>query len=225
MRLIIIQILCVLGFKKAIQDYAYQHQSKEYKQHMTFAFVDSKGRKYFYFKDLKYMPLAMLEQVEELQAQIGMKIKQKDLDEWCAAMQSLLNGNSPNKITEAGYLLGALQERRQLLADPVLLMHLACTLYVREDEMMNGVYTYSEELHSEKVAQLTEDKKSGGALFDFFAQAGLTGYLPSASFTAPDFEKFCNSMTKQMAAFNNLLGEISTLRSGQSKGVKRPVAA
>ena len=221
MRSIIIQILCVFGFKKAIQDYAYQHQSKEYKQHMHFAFVDSNGKKYFYFKDLKYMPLAMLEQVEELQAQIAMKIKQKDLDEWVDAMKKLLNGTSPNKITEAGYLLHALEERRTLLADPVLLMNLACVLYVREDEMMNSVYTYSEELHAEKVTQLTKDKTKGGSLFDFFAQAGLTGYLPSASFTTQDFAKFCKLMKMEMELFNNLLGEISTSKSAPLKGARR----
>ncbi|HWB64862.1 MAG TPA: hypothetical protein VG603_15200 [Chitinophagales bacterium] len=199
-----IRFLAFIGFKKAINDYVYAHQSKTYREYLEFAFVDSKGKKYYRFNDLKNMPLALLEQLTILQLEIESRIKGPDLDEWIAHCKSIVSSGSKTAIADIGHMLGALEERRTVLLDPVLLMEVAALLYIREDEEPTS---YNKDLHREKFIQFNEDKKD--VLYDFFVSAGLSRYIPSASFTPQSWNQFLKNQQQQIKMFNDLLGRLS----------------
>ncbi|HWB62976.1 MAG TPA: hypothetical protein VG603_05640 [Chitinophagales bacterium] len=207
MRNLIIRLLAAVGFKKAIGDYVYAHQSKTYREYLEFAFVDSKGKKYYRFNDLKNMPLALLEQLTILQLEIESRIKGPDLDEWIAHCKAIVSSGSRTAVADVGHMLGALEERRTVLLDPVLMLEVAALLYIREDE---DPTVYNKDLHREKFIQLNEDQKN--TLYDFFVSAGLSRYFPSAGFTPQNWQKFLESQMGQIEAFTVLLGKIGTLK-------------
>lgn len=203
-----INFLAKVGFKQAIHDYCFSHQSKTYKENMEFAFTDSQNRKYFYFPDLKRLPLPLLEKLNELQEQLNSKIPGRDLDSWIKKVEEVLNGSSANKITDTGYWLGVLKDRRSILFDPTLLTEIAALLYIREDE---NPCVYNKELHKEKFELLWKDSQQGMKLYDFFQQAGLKGYLPSGVITPQNWEQYLQESMAKIEAFNSAVTRISTL--------------
>lgn len=204
----LINYLAKVGFKEAIHDYCFSHQSKTYKDNMEFIFTDSENRKYFYFPDLKNMPLPLLEKLNELQEQLNSKIPGRDLDSWVEAITKSLNGNSTTKLTDAGYWLGVLKDRRSILFDPTLLTEIAALLYIREDE---NPCVYNKELHKEKFELLWKDSQQGMKLYDFFQQAGLKGYIPSGTITPANWEQYLQESMAKIEAFNSAVTRISTL--------------
>ena len=203
-----IRLLAAIGFKKALTDYVYQHQSKSYKEYLEFAFADSNGKKYYRFNALENMPLTLLEQLTILQMKVESRIKGTDLDEWIKASKKVISDKSPSAISDLGYMLGALEERRKLLFDPVLMMEIAALLYIREDE---NPALYSKDLHREKFIQFEKDK--AGGLYDFFQSAGLSKYMPSISFTPLEWEVFLRNQLNQIKNFKETIGKIGTLKS------------
>lgn len=177
---------------------------------MEFAFVDSENRKYFYFPDLKKIPLPLLEKLNELQEQLNSKIPGRDLDSWVSKIEEVLNGNSPTKITDVGYWIGTLKDRRSILFDPTLLTEIAALLYIREDE---NPCVYNKELHKEKFELLWKDSQQGSKLYDFFQQAGLRGYLPSGNITQVNWEQYLQESMAKIEAFNSAVTRISMLGS------------
>lgn len=207
---LLINYLAKVGFKDAIQDYCYSHQSKSYKENMTFVFTDSLNRKYFYFPDLKKMPLPLLEKLNELQEQLNAKIPGRDLDSWIKKVEEALNGRSETKITDVGYWLGVLKERRSILFDPTILMEIAALLYIREDE---NPCVYNKELHKEKFELLWKDSQEGNKLYDFFQQAGLKGYIPSENITQENWQEYLTQVMEKIKEFNSAVTRISMLGS------------
>ncbi len=210
----IINLLAKLGFKEAIHEYCYSHQSKTYKDNMELAFVDSKNRKYFYFPELKHMPLPLLEKLNELQAQLNSKVPGADLDLWMANVEKVLNSDSKTKITDVSYWLGALKERRTVLYDPTILTEIAALLYIREDE---NPCVYNKERHKEKFEMLWKDSQDGMKLYDFFQQAGLKGYIPSGSITQTNWSEYLQESMNKIEKFNSAVTRISMLGSEFAK--------
>jgi hypothetical protein len=209
----LISLLARFGFKQAIHNYCFTHQSKTYHQNMQVAFVDSQNRRYFYFPDLKQLPLPLLEKLNELQEQLNCKLPGRDLDAWLAKVEEVLNGNSQTKITELGYWLGVLKDRKEILFDPTLLTEIAALLYIREDE---NPAVYNEQIHKEKFNLLWADSQKGGALYDFFQQAGLSRYIPSQSITAENWQQSLTEIMEKINKFNSTLTQISTFASASA---------
>lgn len=207
MKKALINFLAKSGFKEAIHDYCYSHQSKTYKENMEFAFVDSQNRRYFYFPDLKKMPLPLLEKLNELQEQLSSKIPGRDLDAWVGKVEEVLNSNSNTKLTDVGYWIGVLKDRRAMLFDPTILTEIAALLYIREDE---NPCVYNKEIHKEKFQLLWNDSQEGGKLYDFFQQAGMRGYLPSEASTPQDYQRFLQDSLERIERFNLAVTRIST---------------
>ena len=206
----IINLLAKVGFKDAIHDYCHVHQSKSYKENMELAFVDSQGRKYFYFPDLKKMPIPLLEKLNELQEQLNCKVPGRDLDSWILKVEEVLNGNSKTKLTDVAYWLGVLKDRRTILFDPTILMEIAALLYIREDE---NPCVYNKELHKEKFTLLWQDSQQGAKLYDFFQQAGLNAYIPFRNITPIDYQKYLAESKEKIERFNSALSRISMFAS------------
>jgi len=206
----LINYLAKVGFKDAIHDYCFSHQSKSYKDNMEFIFTDSLNRKYFYFPDLKNMPLPLLEKLNELQEQLNSKVPGRDLDSWMQSVEKVLNSNSNTKVTDVGYWIGVLKDRRSILFDPTILTEIAALLYIREDE---NPCVYNKELHKEKFEMLWKDSQQGMKLYDFFQQAGLRGYIPSGNITPVNWEQYLQESMAKIEAFNSAVTQISTLGS------------
>ncbi len=209
----LIAFLARIGFKQAIHNYCFTHQSKTYHQNMQVAFVDSQNRRYFYFPDLKQLPLPLLEKLNELQEQLNCKLPGRDLDAWLAKVEEVLNSNSQTKLTELGYWLGVLKDRKAILFDPTLLTEIAALLYIREDE---NPAVYNEQIHKEKFNLLWADSQKGGALYDFFQQAGLSRYIPSQSITAENWQQSLAEIMEKINKFNSTLTQISTYASASA---------
>ncbi len=204
-----IRFLAWIGFKDAIQDYVFSHQSKTYKENLELAFMDSSGLKYYYFPDMRKMPLALLEKLNELQEQMRCKIPGRDLDTWITKVEDVINSKQP-KMTDVAYWLGALKDRRGILFDPTILTEIAALLYIREDE---NPCVYNQALHKEKFEILWRDSQSGAKLYDFFQQAGLKGYIPSENITQANWQEYLTEIQGKIGAFNSAVTRISTLGS------------
>ncbi len=187
-------------------------KGKTYKENMEYAFTDSKGKRYFYFPDIKKLPLPLFEKLNELQTQLDARIPGPDLDKWVAAIEALVNSDASSKKirTEIGYWIGVLKERRQLLFEPTILMEIAGLLYIREDE---NPAVYTVEIHKEKVAQFLADSKEGELLYDFFQHAGLSRYIPSQSITRENWKEYFQTMTAKVELFNQQTLRASALWS------------
>ncbi len=206
-----IRFLARIGFKQAIQNYVYSHQGSTYKQNLEFAFIDSAGRKYYYFPDMKKLPLPLLEKLNELQEQMACKIPGRDLDAWINRVEEVLNEGG--KMTDVAYWLGVLKERRNLLFEPSVLTEIAALLYIREDENPS---VYNQSLHKEKFEMLWADSRKGGKLYDFFQQAGLSHYIPSENITATNWSEYLTAIERKIEQFNSAISQIST--SGSASG-------
>lgn len=205
---LIIRALARIGFKQAIQNYCYQHQSKSYKDNLTYSFTDSKRQKYYFWKSLNDIPLCIMEKLTELQEQQKSKMPGADLDAWIEAVEKELNGDGQNKLTRFGYWLEMLKVRRQILFEPTVMMEICALLNVREDE---NPLVYNAELHKEKFEQITADAVKGGALYDFFQQAGLSSYVPSENITRENLQEYLTPIMEKVNDFNSALMRISTL--------------
>jgi len=210
MKVFFLNILALIGWRDAIGKVAYTHQSKTYKDNLKFAFKDTLGRSYFYFPKMEDIPLPLFEKLNELQEQMRCKVPSKDLDIWIKKVKEVLNGNGKTKVTDFGYWLGVLEERRTILFDPMILTEIAALLYIREDE--NPCF-YNEALHKEKFEMIWKDSKEGNYLYDFFVNAGLTAYIPSGSVTRENWSQFLEQSTTKIQAFKSAITRISTYAS------------
>ena len=158
------------SFKRAIIDYAFGTQSKNYRENLEVAFYDSNRVVYYRYSDYKKMPIKRLEQITKMQEVIkeGMKRgKGTYLAEWIETGKLTIEKSKSPKADFAK-LLYALEERSKLF-DENLLIELAALTYIREDENPNE---FSEAMHQEKINQIKKDLKSkAGGLYDFFQQA------------------------------------------------------
>jgi hypothetical protein len=199
----LIAFLAFIGFRKAINEYALSHKSGGYKEHLVYAFSDSNGRRYFRFDNMKNMPLALLEKLNELQDQMTCKMPSKDLDRWVECVENVLNNDkNKNKVTDFGYWLGQLKERRTVLFEPTVLTEIAALLYIREDE--NPCF-YNSDLHKEKFEMIWKDSREGGLLYDFFQQSGLSAYIPSGTITKENWSQYLEDTMKKVNTFGLLL--------------------
>nr|MBP6732098.1 hypothetical protein [Chitinophagales bacterium] len=148
-----------------------------------------------------------------LQEQLNCKLPGRDLDAWLAKVEEVLNSNSQTKLTELGYWLGVLKDRKAILFDPTLLTEIAALLYIREDE---NPAVYNEQIHKEKFNLLWTDSQKGGALYDFFQQAGLSRYIPSQSITAENWQQSLAEIMEKINKFNSTLTQISTYASASA---------
>jgi hypothetical protein len=200
-----IAFLAAIGFRKAINEYALSHRSGGYKEHLVYAFNDSQGRRYFRFDNMKNMPLALLEKLNDLQDQMTCKLPGKDLDGWILSVENVLNDDKrKDKITAFGYWLGALKERRTVLFEPTVLTEIAALLYIREDE--NPCF-YNSDLHKEKFEMIWKDSREGVLLYDFFQQSGLNAYIPSETITKENWNQYLEDTMKKVNAFGSLLSQ------------------
>jgi hypothetical protein len=201
---LIVRFLAWVGLKQAMQDHVFNHKS--YKENMSLAFTDSQGKKYFSFNQMEQMPLAMLEKLTELQEQMRCKVPGKDLDKWIECVEKAINAPKP-KMSDIGYWVGVLKDRRTNLFEPTILMEIMALLYVREDE---NPCVYNAALHKEKFEMLWKDSKEGGKLYDFFQQAGLSDYMPLGEVTPLNWQEYLKEAMEKIEKFNSAVSRIST---------------
>jgi hypothetical protein len=139
-----------------------------------------------------------------LQEQLRCKLPSSDLDRWIEAVEKVLNNGG--KMTEVGYWLGVMKDRRSILLDVSVLTEIAALLYLREDE---NQLTYNREIHKEKFEMIWNmGRKEGTALYDFFGKAGLNAYIPSQSITRENWNQYLEQFNLKAQAFNIAVSRI-----------------
>lgn len=210
----IIKNLCYFpSFRKAVIEFAFNSQSKSYKENLQVAFYDSNMLRYYTFIDFKKMPLKRLEMITKMQEVVREGMKRNSggyLKEWIETAELAIEKSKTPKV-DFGRLLHSLKERSKLF-DEDLLIELLAVSYIREDE---NPAEYSEVLHQEKITQFKKDLRSkAGGLFDFFTQAGLKDFLPSGVTTAIDYEEFTKSSKTKIEKMVSELQKTSLLLQG-----------
>jgi len=214
----IINLLSKLGYKQAILAWAFENNYKSPRDNMSFGFTDAKGRNYYYFTDPKNMPLVMSEKMDELFNQLNSKMPSHDLDKWIESFELAINDEKKKfKLSDVGYWLGVLKERRAMTLEIGVLTEIAALMYIREDENPTA---YNEAIHKEKYDMIVADTKEGARLYDFFQSSGLGQYIPTASVARENWMQFTMGYKEKVEAFNAALTRTLALQSQLSEAVK-----
>lgn len=217
MRKSIIKLLSKLGYKQAILAWAFENNYKSPRENMSFGFTDAKGRNYYYFTDPKNMPLVMSEKMDELFNQLNSKMPSHDLDKWIESFEAAINDEKKKfKLSDVGYWLGVLKERRAMTLEVGVLTEIAALMYIREDE---NPCTYNEAIHKEKFDMIVADTKEGARLYDFFQSSGLARYIPTASVTRENWIPFMTEYGKKVEEFNAVITQTLAWQSKLKEAV------
>lgn len=194
-------------------DFVFSSQSKDYRENLELAFVDSKRQRYFRFINMNAIPVNRLEKIMKQEDIIreGMKrSKGTYLDMWLETAKQTIEKSKAIK-NDMSLLIHSLEQRSKLFDEDLLLELLALT-YIREDENPN---VFSEKMHDEKIKQFKSDlSQKAGGLYDFFQQAGLKDYLPSDVGIATDYEAFMKQQTEKIAKLTQEIQRTSHLLAG-----------
>src|ERR1044072_5783428 len=174
-------------FKQDALDYFYSQQSKpNHFEVMEFAFVDSKGQRYYRYSDDTKMPIKRMEQLQRVQAELESRVSRKELELFLYAFKKIIDSAMNDRKTigtqlaRADLLIEELRKRDDLFHEE-LFFSLVSIVYIREDQDPSK---WDDELESEKIAQFKFD--SQGGLRDFFTQIGLGELLPFSNMSAKD---------------------------------------
>jgi hypothetical protein len=198
--------LLYLLFKQRFNKLAFSSQSKKNGfENMESHFVDSKGMKYYRYKDDFNIPILRFQEIQKRLQLFSSGLSDKSILMLCEAMKKALNkGNKPD-IAEIGFLIKEIEKRANIYIDTDLLMDTACLMYIREDENPAVIDWIK---HDEKVKQLTSDSKGG--LYDFFYLTGLMQYLPFVGTTQEEFNEFYQKSEVKMKALKIYLQNFTT---------------
>lgn len=211
MRKSLINIIARLGYRQAILAWAFENTYKSPRENMSFAFTDAKGRNYYYFTDPKDMPLVMSEKMDELFSQLNSKMPGHDLDKWIESFEAAINDEKKKfKLTDVGYWLGVLKERRDMTLEIGVLTEIAALQYIREDESPTA---YNEAIHREKYEMIIADTKEGARLYDFFQRGGLGRYIPTANAARENWISYTMAYKAKVEAFDKAVSQTLALQS------------
>lgn len=133
----IIKNLCYFpSFRKAVIEFAFNSQSKSYKENLQVAFYDSNMLRYYTFIDFKKMPLKRLEMITKMQEVVREGMKRNSggyLKEWIETAELAIEKSKTPKV-DFGRLLHSLKERSKLF-DEDLLIELLAVSYIREENL------------------------------------------------------------------------------------------
>jgi hypothetical protein len=172
------------------------------------AFIDSDGRRYFRYKDEFKIPLDRLHKLERYLKEHAMCINTTELDKWIDACEGIVNHPDNNKLrSRIGHMLGILRDRKTILVDVEMLLYIAATMYIREDENPEEVDSVVEK---EKVEQFKKDREDGSSLHGFFIEAGLSEYFPLLNCTAEEFGVLWMNSQVQLKTRSQTLSKLAS---------------
>lgn len=178
-------------FRKKFIRLVFEDQRKPMdKADLNFCFIDSEGKRYWQYPDDKLMPIVRKGWLEFHFMQLSCMIHDGELSLIIDAFNKALNSKDKKTgkpyidVSMIAHLVKELSDRRQHLIHPDILIDIAATVFIREDENPAEV---DMEIHIQKVEQLKKDSKGG--LYDFFYQHELTRYVPFSHTYANELEQ------------------------------------
>lgn len=195
--------------EREVYRYAFGLQNAErWQAQCEVAFIDSDGRRYFRYKDEFKIPLDRLHKLERYLKEHAMCINTTELDKWIDACEGIVNHPDNNKLrSRIGHMLGILRDRKTILVDVEMLLYIAATMYIREDENPEEVDSVVEK---EKVEQFKKDREDGSSLHGFFIEAGLSEYFPLLNCTAEEFGVLWMNSQVQLKTRSQTLSKLAS---------------
>ncbi len=144
-------------YRKRIIKYAFDTQKPKPRDFskMNFAFMDSKGHKYYENEDWFNYSLTRKEQLTIKVGEMNARINQKEFKDWREVMEKALNnGENPDYAMIAFFLKEwDIREKELVIYSPAYI-EIAAIFYIREDE---DVDQFDEDIQRQKVEQLQHD--------------------------------------------------------------------
>lgn len=155
--------------------YGQQHIESD-KVKLDFAFVDSKGSRYYTTKDPESFGINRLSKLQTLTEELNMCISQKEMDDFWDAVYKINNSKKKEdeKKADINFWWHEYQYRKEALTHPYLVFEIIAVSLIQGKE---DPLDFDETLHHNKVRQLMEDAKAGG-LSAFFSKPVLTKFFP-----------------------------------------------
>lgn len=172
---------------------------------LELVFLDSNGKKHYQYPSEKLMPIFRKGHMEKCFMEMSMQLHSKELRPIIDAMEKALNrhdkqGAMSPDIVMMGFLITEMKNREQMLVHEEICMDLLAAMFIREDE---NPEKFDEEIHAQKIQQLTVD--SQGGLRDFFYGEVLSKFTPSLSGSSEELAAAARASRIRIAALKKLV--------------------
>lgn len=202
-----IRLLAKIPFlERQIFDYAFQKRyvDKESRAKLREWFQLPDGTKYYQFQKQEWLPVTRYEQMQIRLQEMESRIGREDLQNWLKLAKEAVN---KSKLADVGHLIGALEDRVNLLYDPVLMVRFISGIAIREDQI-DTAHIWNEEIEEEKFNEIYTQVRAGG-LADFFQKLHLTDIVNFSDLSIIGSEVYSTEImqnqVKQTAAFQRML--------------------
>lgn len=198
-------------FERKIYDYAFRKKYVDKDAHakLTEWFQLPDGTKYYHFLKDEWLPVPRYEQMQVRLQEMESRIGREDLQGWLKLAKEATN---KGKLSDVGHLIGVLEDRVNLLFDPVLMVRFISGIAIREDQIETA-HVWNEDIEEEKFNEIYIQVRAGG-LADFFQRLRLIDVVnfSDLSITGSDIyqTEIVNNQTKQIAAFQRLLKNLAS---------------
>lgn len=198
-------------FERKIYDYAFRKKYVDKDAHakLTEWFQLPDGTKYYHFLKDEWLPVPRYEQMQVRLQEMESRIGREDLQGWLKLAKEATN---KGKLSDVGHLIGVLEDRVNLLFDPVLMVRFISGIAIREDQIETA-HVWNEDIEEEKFNEIYIQVRAGG-LAGFFQRLRLIDVVnfSDLSITGSDIyqTEIVNNQTKQIAAFQRLLKNLAS---------------
>lgn len=197
-------------FERMIFDYAFKKRyvDQDTRAKLNEWFILPDGTKYYRYQKDEWLPVTRYEQMQIRLQELESRIGREDLKGWLQLAKSTVDNK---KISDLGKLIGALEDRVNLLYDPVLMLRFICGIAIREDQI-NTAHLWNEEIEEEKFNEIYVQVKAGG-LSDFFQKLHLIDIVNFSDLSITGLEiynqELNNNQTKEVQAFQRMLKKLT----------------
>ena len=189
-------------YRKRIIKYAFDTQKPKPRDFskMNFAFMDSKGNKYFENEDWFNYTLARKEQLMIKVGEMGARINQEEFRKWRDAMTKALNNGENPDYAMLGFFLKEMDIReKELVIYSPAYIEIAAIFYIRQDE---DIDKFDEEVQRQKVAQLQYDFET---VKGFFFTPELNKLLGFSEISNQELIQYYNQSKKRVESHRQFL--------------------
>lgn len=164
---------------------------------LEFAFLDLNGKKYYSFPEATSIPMVRLGKLEEYKVLMSSGLHNGLVNELTEHMDKILANivnsgldvevkkNSSKNIANLGMLITELRERSKTFVPVELMFAFLSAQLVREDE---NPYTFNEQIHIDKIAQLQAINEEFGGFF--FGRKELKQLIDLQNISADEWSEY-----------------------------------
>lgn len=174
---------------------------------LVFVLTDQPRPNHYYrYTDDSKMPLDRFGQLQDHLIAMNSGLSRPEIDMLVTlfeknheAFMNMAAGKLRTKpLSEMGFLIGEIKERKNLILHPDIFEDIVATLYLREDEIGEP---FNQKIHDQKKVAFQEAKKKGR--LDPFHLKGLSAYLPSLESLADELKQYLQDTLPQVRAQQN----------------------